>query len=62
MTASEDTLLILADAIKRLAGVSLNQTDIVAELERIKATYSPPTQTPAQVPRNVWVSGLQVAK
>jgi hypothetical protein len=62
MTASEDTLLILSDAIKRLAGVSLNQTDVTAELERIKATYSPPTKTPAQIPRDVWVGNLKVAK
>jgi transposase len=62
MTASEDTLLILSDAIQRLAGVSLNQTDVTAELERIKATYTPPTQTPAQIPRDMWVSGLKVAK
>jgi transposase len=62
MTASEDTLLILSDAIKRLAGVSLNQTDVTAELERIEATYTPPTQTPAQIPRDMWVSGLKVAK
>jgi len=62
MTASEDTLLILSDAIKRLAGVSLNQTDVTAELERIKATYTAPTQTPAQIPRDMWVSGLKVAK
>ncbi len=53
---SEDTLLILSDAINRLAGVSLNQTDVTAELERIAQTYRPPVQTVAQIPRNVWVS------
>ncbi len=52
MTCSEDTLLLLADAIKRATGASLNQTDIAAELERIKVAYLPPVQTP----RNVWVS------
>jgi hypothetical protein len=62
MTASEDTLLILSDAIKRLAGVSLNQTDVTAELERIGQTYRPPTKTPAQIPRDVWVGSLKVAK
>ena len=56
MTCSEDTLLLLADAIKRATGASLNQTDVAAELERIGATYMPPVQTPAQIPRNVWVS------
>jgi hypothetical protein len=62
MTASEDTLLILSDAIKRLAGVSLNQTDVTAELERIGQIYRPPTKTPAQIPRDMWVGNLKVAK
>lgn len=62
MTAAEDTLLILSDAIKRLTGVSLNQTDVTAELERIKTTYTPPTQTPVQIPRNVWVGAKAVSK
>jgi len=62
MKPSEDTLLILADAIQRVAGVTLNQTDVAAELERIAETYRPRVQTPAQIPRNVWVGSKAVGK
>jgi hypothetical protein len=59
---TEELLLIFSDMLKRATGVTLNQTDVTAELERIKATYTPPTQTPAQIPRDVWVGNLKVAK